>query len=453
MRILRVFLCLAIVMPLAVSEQVGADEPPPWYTPALDEQDGQYVPVTPTIVPVVWETDDPQFSSYDNVCRVSLWALVEREDVYFSSFANTWAVRAVGFTTEGVPRLGQVSVHGPDQSANRIASISFPYLYRADRFHNDGPVDRRPDSPVYIDLSSSYGFRFFTQGEEWNDGDTNPCEPLLASIPDRIAEFSAQAQFVRERRDDEVDPRCTVEQSGTDGATLSFESAVPGSMGYLQEWTFSDGSTSTANSVSKVATEPGPYSGTFRVYRTDGSLDKSITCTAEVKSPTPSVDVRLVHDDASNESGRFALDEEFDVVVAASAANDGVGDITATQLDVTKLFDQAPNLEVLSGPTPALVNPLTLVSGAMAQEFTYRVKAAGPGRFRVDAAMTAMRDGVDRPVADVDVMRNGSVGSITLAAVATPESVELEEGDDGPEPKPVTVTVKITNPFDVPLTD
>lgn len=251
-------------------------------------------------------------------------------------------------------------------------------------------------------------------------------------------------------------PVCTVtSQVGPGGSEIAFSGSVlnPDGNGYLQEWTFSDGTTSTASLVNKVATEPGKFTGTFRIWRTDETFDKSFACTADVAAPELAVGIGFPTRDP--EAGgipdtNFELGETVPVQLHLRATSDGVGDLSAVAfLDAPLRVNPDGAVSLVSGPTPEIPDTTTLAPGA-AVVFDYEIQVDQAGPFTLLSSAQAI-DAIGRTVGPVDASRQGRAGSLDVVATATPDTIDLEEEEDnsGPVPQDVAVTVEVTNPLDV----
>ncbi len=217
-------------------------------------------------------------------------------------------------------------------------------------------------------------------------------------------------------------------QSGPGGSEIGFENTStvtgvgqpPPSIG----WTFPDGSTSRANLVNKTATEPGTY--TAQILAEASGKQSRATCSAEVAAPELVGGLRLRHDDESDTTTRFDLDEEFTVELSA-AASSGLGDLDVS-ISAIGLFGGAQNLDVLEGPTPAIPQDVALEPNQRVT-YSWRVKAAAAGRFRVAALLTGT-DAIGRTLAPAELEANGSVSGLTVEIIL-PEDTKLDPLEDG----------------------
>lgn len=244
---------------------------------------------------------------------------------------------------------------------------------------------------------------------------------------------------------------CAATQSGPGGSVITFTDETPGGIG--RTWTFPDGSTSTDESVVKTATSPGDYVAQLSATTSTGG--GATDCTVEVKPPSLTGSLQLLHDDASNTTGKFEFGEEFTVRLRVGADDDGVGDLTTT-LDTTDSFLAASELEILSGPAPEIVSPDVIPPGQL-RTYEWRVRAAEYGKFTVRADATATDSNGDA-VDPFTPERNGRIGGLLdVDLTFDPTELNLVENiDDGtgqPEPAPVRVTMKVTNPTDQTATE
>ncbi len=247
-------------------------------------------------------------------------------------------------------------------------------------------------------------------------------------------------------------PTCTVtSQVGPGGSEVVFEGSVtnPGTAGYLQEWQFPDGSTEPgAVRVARTATRPGPFQATYRIWRSDGTLDRSAVCTAEVGATDLSLNV--VVGDGSLE--QLDPDDEFDVTVRASVSSDGIGAFTGIVLTDPPLIWDEDRFELIAEPTlPA--EPAVLDRGEQLA-FTWRFKPLVAGRtmFRSTAVgIDPFGAVVERPASTGIRIGDAVDAEMVLdPAVVTIEEIIEDETGGGAEREPVltTATITVTNSED-----
>ncbi|MEE9325772.1 MAG: PKD domain-containing protein [Cocleimonas sp.] len=232
----------------------------------------------------------------------------------------------------------------------------------------------------------------------------------------------------------------------TNGLTVQFDNHSIHTIcdGLEYEWDFGDGSEkSELKNPEHTYQESGTYNVTLiaREPPPGQSSQKTLQITLEVQ---PIVDVRFTDNRAD---GRISLDEEVGISVDVKAPDNSAG---FTGLNLVTNFALAPNLEIIE--EPEVPDSFNLASGKE-RTFNWIVKPDNGGKFRISSRVKGKSSsGAD--VEDFDA-QEGSVGLLDVEVVVDPDTdpIELEENEDGPIAKPVLVTVKITNPTDLDLTN
>lgn len=261
-------------------------------------------------------------------------------------------------------------------------------------------------------------------------------------------------------------PTCEVtSQTGPGGSQIGFEGdVVTDQPGYQQRWTFSDGTTSSANLVSKTATKPGPFSGTFRAWIPSTTFDRSVSCTAQVDAPALGVSVALLGSDGAplplDEPP--GVDDVVDLRVRVSAGADGVGALSSlTTID--------PGWLTITGGAelaeePELPSEAFSLEPGERRDVMFKVRITRAGDLAFHAAVKGV-DAIGRMVQAEDTALE-SVGGIGVEVdVEYPhppgspdQPAEFQKDNDGngvidDRDHTVTVQVKATNLLDETLTD
>ena len=304
--------------------------------------------------------------------------------------------------------------------------------------------------------------------EMWIDyraPDSNPTgiQDTFSGIAQTSVKYTAPGVFERHSLNtcrvagSDLNPACTVSQSGPGGSVLDFGSTVQAvGGGYQQEWTFSDGTTSSASSVVRTATEPGEFSGTFRVWRPGTSTDKSVTCEATVEPPGLGVTITPVDETGTPlpEDHELQVGDMLRLRERISADDDGIGALTAITPADGVWLDPNDALTPVEEPTD-LPETLTLDPGESQDWFwTYEIVQAGAVGATVSLDAT---DAVGAPIDTVDGSWVDSVSGLQVElGTAWPGS---NDPDDPPEFQKdnngdgvvddrdhvLTVKIKITN--------
>jgi hypothetical protein len=250
------------------------------------------------------------------------------------------------------------------------------------------------------------------------------------------------------------EPRCEITlQSGPGGSEIDFRGSVDNEDGdgYLQEWTFSDGTTSTANLVSRTATEPGTFTGTFRIWRVDEDFDRSATCEAEVEAPPLEVSVRL-EDERGEQVDRLQVGQQVDAVVRLGAGS-GVGALTEVR-PLDELVRVSGGFEVVESPEAPDPAGLALEPGESV-ELRWKLEAVGAGSAGVSTEWTAL-DAIGREVGPVrGEVRTRIDGLRVSVQQVRPVVLGEDNNDDGEIDEAdeiVDIDLTIENTTDEPIT-
>ncbi|CAN5677644.1 hypothetical protein BH10ACT8_BH10ACT8_27260 [soil metagenome] len=246
-----------------------------------------------------------------------------------------------------------------------------------------------------------------------------------------------------------LEPNATVTASFTTTAdpstpghyTLaSTSTAGGGSLKYA--WDLGDGSTSTAATVDHTYTKPGTYSVTLTASLANGNKD-TVVQKVGVAAPTLTV-TAVLHSGVP--TLRPGDTDTLDVTVAA--AKDGVGSLS---LAVTKdLAGDTPSVAALGALTPKPV-AFALAPGGST---TYKVPVSALKVGTDNLSMTvAGKDAAGTAVtADLAFQLRVQVAALDLAIRFSPDTITLDEDQNGPTPQTITVTVTATNTSTKPIT-
>jgi hypothetical protein len=381
-------------------------------------------------------------------CRISVYLVVAADTVtYGSGNSRTLFVQA---DDQDYAWVNYASTYGGPYtvpSGDWASGAEFSF----------GPTDGR----LYI--STYPNDLYYGQGQTWGPDKCTAQDIAThqAALEARAVNFKVwgpvQSRFT---------PSCTVSsQTGPGGSEINFDSAVDTDQaGYQQEWTFSDGTKSSASGVHKTAAKPGPFIGTHRAWIPTTTFDKSVTCTAEVKAPELGVSVAIV--DAAGTPIPLdeppGVDEVVDLRVRVSAGSDGVGPLTAITSPDPAWVAVTGGAELEEEPELP-TDPFALQPGEHRDVmFRFRITAAGPLSFT--AAVQGLDD-IGR-VVQADDTALESVGGIGVTVeVSYPhppdlpdQAAEFGKDNDGNgvvDDRDNRVTVKVTaeNLVDVDLTD
>lgn len=216
-----------------------------------------------------------------------------------------------------------------------------------------------------------------------------------------------------------------------------------------EEWDFGDGTTASGRTVTHTFSTPGEHRVGLRVLDPPG-LEDSEEQTLTVDAPALGLTVELL----DGASPPLDPDGEVGVRVTASASSDGVGSLQQLRFTDDEPLTWSP--EEAFGPIgdPDPVPPpegFELAPGEQ-RSFEARIKATALGRYSLRSALA----GVDEAGAAVEASAQaaGEVGQpLRVVLTADPPFADQEEGDDGPEPVDVTVTIDVTNTTAEDMTD
>ena len=261
-------------------------------------------------------------------------------------------------------------------------------------------------------------------------------------------------------------PTCEVtSQYGPGGSEISFEGAVQTDQpGFQQQWTFSDGTTSSASLVSKTATKPGAFGGTFRAWIPSTTFDKSATCSAEVKAPELGVSVTLLGSDGQplplDEPP--GVDDVVDLRVRVSAGADGVGALSSLTTIDEGWLTITGGAELAE--EPELPSEAFSLEPGEHRDVRFKVRITQAGDLAFHSAVKGV-DAIGRTVQAEDTALE-SVGGIGVDVEveyphppdAPDQPAEFQKDNDGngvidDRDHTVTVKVKATNLLDEKLTD
>jgi hypothetical protein len=261
-------------------------------------------------------------------------------------------------------------------------------------------------------------------------------------------------------------PTCEItSQFGPGGSQIGFEGAVTTDQpGYQQQWTFTDGTTSSASLVSKTATKPGSFGGTFRAWIPSTAFDRSVTCNAEVKAPELGVSVTLLGSDGQplplDEPP--GVDDVVDVRVRVSADADGVGALSSLTTVDEGWLTITGGAELAEEPD--LPSEAFSLEPGEHRDVVFKVRITQAGDLAFHSAVKGV-DAIGRAVLAEDTALE-SVGGIGVDVEVEyphpPDSpdqpAEFQKDNDGngvidDRDHTVTVKVKATNLLDEKLTD
>ena len=228
------------------------------------------------------------------------------------------------------------------------------------------------------------------------------------------------------------------------------DSTDPNGAALTSKWTLGDGATATGPAVTHTYAKPGTYH--VRLTVTDPSgLSNSVTHDVVVTAPT--LAASLVFVDAAGHVLPTVSPQVGDTVrvrLTVSAADDGVGPVHGIGFTGDPLTVSPAGLASVTGPTPSIPSSLQLAPGAT-QSFVYTLKSLASGAVR----MTSAPDGTDASGGAVDggtAQLSYGISGIKVELSLTPNNYTEDEDADGPTPVLVTVTEKISNISDGPIT-
>ncbi len=232
-----------------------------------------------------------------------------------------------------------------------------------------------------------------------------------------------------ELADDGVVAGCRAEQStgNPNEAIFTSESGgPPGSEPPDLEWSLSDGTEGSTQVITTEVDEPGTVDATITA-RLGGDSDTD-SCSVDMVAPELSATLEAKLDGVERDETRdfyVPLGEEFDLTLTVEAST-GIGDLTIAIDDLTEIFDQASDVDVVTSPAE-LGLPVELESDET-KEFTWRLRGAAVSDFAFDLTLVAT-DTAGEEQDSIEVTDEGSVVSALVVNSTNGSQDDFDPGD------------------------